>query len=770
MSSLDPGMRLAGRFQLQTRLAAACWLALDLESGERRMLKIAADPGGRVRLAREAELLAALAHPGLVTCHGTATDGPQLLLLLEYLPGGDLRAMRRGPWRASVAALAPALAALDHAHAHGVAHGDLKPANLVRAADGGARLVDFGVAAGARAGVVVRGSPYSRSPAQWDGTAATPADDLYGLGALLYELASGQPPFYPDVDARRAATEVPPPLTGVPPPLAALVGRLLSKDPAGRGELALARAELAAAAAVPEPLAMVPPAAAGPSSPPSRPLAPPGWQPSAAAPPDGGAVERGSRRVAALLLLLGAAALAVFALLPRYMRDHPPQVQLVEPPAAPVLAARQAAQPKALPSTPEALAELARGKTRAEDARASFEAARGAADATHAELWGGADFAALTAAAAAAEAQYRDRDYDLAAGSWSTARAALERVRAARAPALAATLATGRAAFERGDAAAASAAFARAAAIAPADKTAAAWLERAHRLDRVTVQMDAAASLEKAGDLQGAAQGYRAALALDPATVAASAGLTRLAARGRANAFAATMAQGQKALASGDRARARAAFDQALATQPDSAEAKDALAALTVSDQAAAIARLHEVAEAAVRDERWSEAARDYNDALAQDPTLAFAQAGKAAAEPRAELAARLERFVAAPERLYAPESRAEARVTLASARASAAEGGPAVVLRRQVAALEHALAAAETPVRVPLVSDGVTEVVVYRVGRLGAFAARELEVLPGRYTIVGRRTGFRDVRRELEIPPGPQAPAAVDIRCTEPI
>ena len=90
-------------------------------------------------------------------------------------------------------------------------------------------------------------------------------------------------------------------------------------------------------------------------------------------------------------------------------------------------------------------------------------------------------------------------------------------------------------------------------------------------------------------------------------------------------------------------------------------------------------------------------------------------------------------------------------------------------MLQRQSAALERAITVAETPVRVTLVSDNLTEVVVYRVARLGAFAARELELLPGRYTIVGRRAGFRDVRREIEVAPGTDAPP-VDVRCTDPI
>jgi eukaryotic-like serine/threonine-protein kinase len=770
MSSLNPGDRLAGRFLLVRRLGAgatsACWLAEDLEARARRVLKIADGAAPKALLDAEAELLTRLAHPGIVASHGTVIDGDRLLLVTDYLPGGDFGALRGGLWPQAVAALEPALAGLAHAHARGVAHGDLKPANLVRAADGGARLVDFGVAAAALAGGTSRGSPFSRSPAQWQGAPAEPADDLWGLGATLYELVAGSPPFYPAVDADRVARDTPPVPTGAPPQLAVLIARLLSKEPAGRGDLAEARSALAAL------VASVPAAAprpSGPVSPPPRALAPAGWRPAAVTAP--GASPRASPRSPALLIgvpLLLAAVVGVFVILPRWVREHPPEVSVEPSKPSPILAAREAAAPKALPSTPEGLAELARAKTRAEEARAAFEKLRAPLDGGHAELWGGADYARMSGTANDAAARYSERDYAAAAAAWAVAAELVPRIQTARAPALAEALKQGHSAFERADAPAATAAFERALAIEPTNAAARAGLGRAQHLDAVTALVDAGAEFERHADLDAAAAKYRAALALDPATTAASAGLARLAARAKSTGFAQAMAQGQKALAAGDRARARTAFERALTIQPGAAEAKDALGELALGDQTAAIARQRATAEAAVRDERWADAVRAYDAALALDSTLVFATAGKAQAEPRALLASRIDRLLAAPSRLDSPESRRSARALIAEAE-DAAAAGPAPVLRRQSAALERAITVAETPVRVTLVSDNLTEVVVYRVARLGVFAARELELLPGRYTIVGRRAGFRDVRREIEVAPGAEAPP-VDVRCTDPI
>ena len=76
---------------------------------------------------------------------------------------------------------------------------------------------------------------------------------------------------------------------------------------------------------------------------------------------------------------------------------------------------------------------------------------------------------------------------------------------------------------------------------------------------------------------------------------------------------------------------------------------------------------------------------------------------------------------------------------------------------------------AAQMPVRVSLESDGVTEVVIYRVGRMGSFLNQQVELMPGRYAVVGSRPGYRDVREEVIVRPG-AAPDPVVVRCEEPI
>jgi tetratricopeptide (TPR) repeat protein len=134
--------------------------------------------------------------------------------------------------------------ALEYAHARGVVHRDLKPENVLFDSRGRVKVADFGVAAQlptAEAGAAEpRGSgvsPFTASPAQLRGEPPSPADDIYGLGALAYELLSGHPPHYPNFDLKRAQTQPVPglvPTRQIPPQLGELVMRMLSKSAAAR--------------------------------------------------------------------------------------------------------------------------------------------------------------------------------------------------------------------------------------------------------------------------------------------------------------------------------------------------------------------------------------------------------------------------------------------------------------------------------------------------------------------------------------------------------
>ncbi len=176
------------------------------------------------------------------------------------------------------------------------------------------------------------------------------------------------------------------------------------------------------------------------------------------------------------------------------------------------------------------------------------------------------------------------------------------------------------------------------------------------------------------------------------------------------------------------------------------------------------MARLERDASAAVAGEDWNSAVALYQRALKLDSNIQFAKAGLGAARAQARAASTLGEIVAAPNKLSSKQLMSKGREALAQARTLKPRGPKLAALIERSDAL---LTAYAQPVTVQLTSDNRTEVLVSTVGKLGAFAARELSLRPGEYVLLGSRAGCRDVRRTVVVAPDMQP---VDIRCEEPL
>ena len=234
------------------------------ESGEVRAVKVL-NPGIarqwelRARFWREAELVAGLRHPNVVRVHGHGIDGVPYMVM-ELIAGrtlADELAAGRHWERPLDRWIAQTASALDHAHDRGIVHRDLKPANvLIDPDDDRACLADFGIArlvtaSGLTGTGLAIGSCAYMSPEQCRG-AVRELDrraDVYGLAALLFELATGRPPFgRGEAAVGGHLTRPPPPASrlnaGLPPSVDTVLARGLAKSPDDRhrsaGELAAA--------------------------------------------------------------------------------------------------------------------------------------------------------------------------------------------------------------------------------------------------------------------------------------------------------------------------------------------------------------------------------------------------------------------------------------------------------------------------------------------------------------------------------------------------
>ncbi len=248
------------------------------------------------------------------------------------------------------------------------------------------------------------------------------------------------------------------------------------------------------------------------------------------------------------------------------------------------------------------------------------------------------------------------------------------------------------------------------------------------------------------------------------------------------DAFSRAMSEGLESLAAGRFEDARQALEAARLTTASGAEPsesslralEEALARVEYEQRTADIEQSLERAANLEATESWSEAVAAYEHVLSLDPHLVEARERLANAQSQTALATDLRTLLAQPARLSSNSVLEQARLVLERARhidASPASGthpGSGKPKRhRQVAELTALVKAYATPVNAELVSDGATDVTIYRVGRLGNFERRVLELRPGSYTVIGSRPGFRDVREEWTITPG-ETPPALTVRCEE--
>jgi eukaryotic-like serine/threonine-protein kinase len=209
------------------------------------------DEAFRERFRQEARAAANLSHPNIVTVHDFGFDTGRLFIVMEFVPGTDLKTMikQRGkfPLEEAISLTSQACEGIGYAHRAGLVHCDVKPHNMLVTPDGRLKVTDFGIAR-ALASIspdeqsdIVWGSPQYFSPEQAAGYAPSPASDVYSLGVILYEMLAGQLPFIandPEDLARlhRERNPVPPRRYNyqIPPPLEQIIMKVLLKEPSQR--------------------------------------------------------------------------------------------------------------------------------------------------------------------------------------------------------------------------------------------------------------------------------------------------------------------------------------------------------------------------------------------------------------------------------------------------------------------------------------------------------------------------------------------------------
>lgn len=774
MEPLVKGHKLENRYTLVELLHTSdhsqVWLAQDTSVRSRVALKVAFSGSSidRELIRNEYAMCAKCAHPAVVRMFDLHDTDEHTLLSMEYLSGTGLGELIGRPPAQFLPVMIELAEALAHVHKQGLVHRDVKLSNGMLDARGHARLIDFGVASvkgegGLRSG----GSPRSMSPQQRNGDAPDAADDLYAFGVALFRLTEGRWHDAPDGDGdgapRKSSGE-----------LRTLIDELLANDPARRPSSMMQVAQTLRQALGEQSNVTLPPDEFDAHAPVTGVPVDDDFEQieivAAAAPVvDSPAQPRGASRGRALALLavyglVGAALLFYF--LPKFASDR--EVTVSSPTATGSSASTQSNDAKvaadaAAPSVePWKLAQQAKLRKEAEAVLEKLLEQQFFLEDERAMVWASDEFEQMKAFAIEGDQAFRNDDFEAALARYNDGKTLADTLAERSKTILDETLKAAKARLASANSSEALRLFQHALDIEPESQSAKKGLERAGNLDRVLALVAEGEALEQSGQARKARDSFKQATELDSQWEPAQAGLAR-AQRSLANsAYSRHMSDGFAALERGDFAASQEAFERAGRLKPGAGEVSAALAQLDTAIRLKDVNRLQSRAAELERQGDLRGAEKQYQAILDQAPSSETASAMRRVRE-HAEVDELLDELLAQPSRLSNDSVFSSAQNVLE--RVDPYMSDPRISER--ASRLRGYMQAAKVPQPVELLSDGKTDVLVYRVGRLGTLTRESLNLRPGEYTAVGTRNGYRDVRVRFEVAPG-ESVAPVEVICRE--
>ncbi len=815
MLELKPGIQLADRYTLGRRLGGdgktQTWLAKDRLTKASVVLKIApGDAESTAALRAEWQASIRLMHAHIVRVFEFHADQEVAFFSQQFIDGPTLGALTGLDASEVLGPVGLLVDALRYVHDKGLVHRDIKASNVLIDANGAPYLSDFGVSCPighTRSG----GSLVGQSPQSLRGEPASPADDIFALGSLIFELLSGRPPWSEtnmadDIANLRLANLSA--ANGMPLPDAVvdLVTQMLDKDSSKRPSahevadrlrvagFAPAIASVRGAAApvlddetIQSVKSVHPQARSYPESAREAPAETKGLQPKTVG--------------IALGVLVIVLILVVFVLpdnvsrTPGTRSEVPEVIVDANDPEIPVVVGNDRAKVYVDPEVRKRVKGLQDAPTRKleDDEDITFSEnsadysgldaagrARLSAESTLGELlsaleilegrgverWAITEHRAARQMYADGDKAYLEKDYVYAEELYLGALTVLEPLYARIEPAFEKAYAEAVAAFEAGDWSQALSAYELAVAITPSHADANAGYQRTRNLETVLDLVEQGVEYEEDLELDAALSSFERAAEIDPLWQPAQDGIQRVARTRTEIEFDTRMSEGFEAIANGDFLAARAAFRVAQKLIPESTEPADGLLQVDQGLRLQDINTLEREALALEADEHWVAVVQTYEEILKVDNTLSFARDGLARGREMSALHAKLDSMIAEPDRLSVPSVMDEATKLVVSITIRP-DVGPRLAEQRDE--LSRLLKRAATPLTVPIVSDNQTDVIIYRVGKLGNFMRMEVNLRPGTYIAVGSRPGFRDVRREFRVAPEIEMQPII-VQCEEPI
>ena len=387
-------------------------------------------------------------------------------------------------------------------------------------------------------------------------------------------------------------------------------------------------------------------------------------------------------------------------------------------------------------------------------------------EALQAETWAPDDLERIQGLAADGDSQYETMSYDAAIGIYKEALGEAQALSESAPEAAGRYLDEGAVALESNQIMTAVSKLELATLLDPSSDEIASLLARAKVREQVMMLDSAAENFLREDALESAREKYAAIQSLDSAYTDIDQKIQNVDNLIVERDYRKAMSNGFKNLAEGKLDAAEAAFKKAGTIK----SANDAVDEALQQVESAKINNIRQrkldraiVLEA---DEQWAEALSIYTKLLQEDNTLTSATLGKIRSQVRADLDARIRKILEDPLKLQNDQPWKEANSVLADAREVADRGAK---LSSQIDQLEMIVRRARTKVTLALFSDSVTNVEIYRLGNLGQFSEHAVALYPGRYVVVGKRSGCRDVREDLVID-GTEPRIELNIQCRETI
>ena len=478
--------------------------------------------------------------------------------------------------------------------------------------------------------------------------------------------------------------------------------------------------------------------------------------------------DRGWMAVAlALVAVVGCGVLAVFMLSPQRtplsaeVEQELPHTNTV---VSPDLTEEAAVVAETMAESEIDPATLLLDRERAEDRLGDFLEKKQELDRKGVLEWGDREYATVLALSKSADQAFLREDYTRAVTAYEEAIARSDALISQIPEALTELLEAGETALAQTKGELAKRKFQAALDIDPSLTSASEGLLRSKTIEPVASLMTSGATYEVAEQYALALTDYQEAAQLDPLHPAAVAAVTRASERIREMKFRQLMTEALRTIEKEELDAAEAILEEAESLYPGSAEVTDASFRVAEARRLIRIHELIELAREAETTENWKHAYDGYREILEIDSHITEAVAGRERTGNRIRLLGQMKYYLDHRDELNTEQTRAHSVMILNEAKDL---GGQEMQWLRDVSAFEEAVVAATTPVPVVIKSDGQTSVDVYRVGRFGTFVSKDLSLLPGTYTVVGHRKGYKDVRREIKVVPGSES-VRITVTCRD--